>query len=737
MNKWSRRGFIGAGVLAGGALVVGVAVRPGNPVGKLRGDVADGAGEQLVNAWVKIGADNTVTAIVPHCEMGQGAHTALAQMLADELDADWAKVAVMQAPADGFYVVPDAARDFVAAWSLDAPQWLEPTYNGLFTQVARLADVMITGGSSSVRTTGQHTMRIAGAAARQMLVAEAAARWNVPAGEIVAENSTLRHAASGRHGTYGEFAEGAARQPMPQTPPLKDVAQFKLMGKGLHRLDIPAKVNGSAQFGIDAQIAGQPLKYAAVKAPPVPGAKIVAIDATTAKTMPGVLQILNMGDFVAVVADGYWQAQQALNTIETRYSRTAEDQLDSAGLAARFAKALDAAGDSGGKALAKHGDAPGAFAAAAQRLTAEYSVPFVAHAAMEPINCTAWVHDGKCAIWTSTQVPLMARSAVAKALGLGVDDVTVNQLYLGGAFGRRLETDYPVQAARVAKATGYPVKLIWSREEDVRQDFYRPADISRFAAGLDDAGKPVSWNNVFTQLNDPPGSWDVGHYAIPNRLIRHAPAEMHLRFGSLRSVDHSQQGFFIESFIDELAHAAGQDPFAYRRALLGQSPRHLAVLERVAQMAGWGTALPPGTGRGIALVKSFGTIVAEVAEVKLQAGRPRVTNVWCCADAGYVMNPDGFAAQMEGGIIYGLTTALYSGITLQGGAVEQGNFHDYPMVRMDEAPAVAVDFINADSKVLGGAGEPGLPPLAPAVANAIFAATGKRIRALPIMQHFA
>ncbi len=736
MNKWSRRGFIGAGVLTGGALVVGVAIRPGNAVDKLRGSVAGGEGEQLVNAWVKIDRDNTVTAIVPHCEMGQGAHTTLAQMLADELDADWSKVSVMQAPADGNYVVPDAARDFVAAWSLDAPKWLEPTYNGLFTQISKLGDVLVTGGSSSVRTTGQHTMRLAGAAARQMLVAAAAARWNVPASEIVAENSMLVHKASNKRGTYGEFAEAASQESMPQTPPLKDVSQYKLMGKGLQRLDIPAKVNGEAMFGIDAQVPGQKLKYVAVKAPPVPGAKVEAINTATAKAMPGVREILNMGDFVAVVADGYWQAQMALNMVEPRYSRTEGDALDSAKLSARFAKALDDAGDTGGTSLANEGDAPGALASAAKKVVAEYKVPFVAHAAMEPINCTAWVHDGKCEIWTSTQVPLMARSAVAKVLEISNDDVTVNQLYLGGAFGRRLESDYPVQAARVAKATGYPIKMIWSREEDTRQDFYRPADTSRFSGGLDSSGKPVSWNNAFTQLNGPDGSWDVAHYDIPNRSIRHAPADMHLRFGSLRSVDHSQQGFFVESFIDELAHAAGQDPFEYRRALLSKSPRHKAVLEKVAQMAGWGTPLPEGTGRGIALVKSFGTIVAEVAEVTVKDGKPRVTKVWCCADAGYVMNPDGFAAQMEGGIVYGLTTALYSGITLKDGSVEQSNFHDYQMVRMEDAPSVMVDVINGDSKVLGGAGEPSLPPLAPAVTNAIFAATGKRIRELPIAKSF-
>ena len=468
----------------------------------------------------------------------------------------------------------------------------------------------------------------------------------------------------------------------------------------------------------------------------MPGAKIASINAEAAKSMTGVIKILNMKDFVAVVADSYWHAQLALNSIDTRYTATEDDGLDSSGLAARFKKTLDEAGETGGDALAKEGDAPAAFKDGAKTLKADYQVPFVGHAAMEPINCTAWVRDGQCDVWTSTQVPLMARSAIAKALDLDHDKVTVHQLYLGGAFGRRLESDYPAQAARIAKEIGQPVKMIWSREEDIRQDFYRPADISRFAAALDAKGKPASWNNVFTQLNDPPGSWDIAHYDIPNRLIRHAAADMHLRFGSLRSVDHSQQGFFIESFIDELAHAAGQDAFAYRRDLLAKSPRHRAVLEQVARMANWGAPLPANTGRGIAIVKSFGTIVAEVAEVEMRDGKPRVTKVWCCADAGHVVNPDGFAAQMEGGIIYGLTTALYSGITLKQGGVEQSNFHDYQMLRMPDAPDIATSVINADSKTLGGAGEPGLPPIAPAVTNAIFAATGQRIRSLPIMQHF-
>jgi isoquinoline 1-oxidoreductase subunit beta len=464
--KWTRRGFIGAGVLAGGALIVGVAVRPGNPVGKLGPIVAGGEGEQLVNSWVKIGADNVVTAIVPHCEMGQGAHSVLAQMLADELDADWSLVRVMQAPADGNYVVTDTARGFVAPGTLDAPDWLEPTWNGLFTKISQLGDVMITGGSSSIRTTGQRTMRIAGAAARQMLIAAAAREWGVPAAEIVTANSMLSHAASGKSAPYAQFAAAAAEEDMPQTPALKQPKDYRLMGTDAPRTDIPEKVTGAAQFGIDATVPGQKLTYAAVRKVPVPGTRIASMKADVAKTMPGVLQILNMGDFLAVVADSYWQAQQALNTIEAEYTKSESAIRSSADQFAAFAAALDQAGDQGGKELVGKGDVAGALSVSAKTFTAEYRAPYLAHAPLEPMNATVWVRDGQCEIWTSTQVPLMARSAAAKAIGLSADDVTMHHPMLGGGFGRRLEVDYVVMAARIGLATGYPVKMIWSREED-------------------------------------------------------------------------------------------------------------------------------------------------------------------------------------------------------------------------------------------------------------------------------
>ncbi len=740
--KWTRRGFIGAGALAGGALLIGVGVRPGNPVGKLAPLVAGSDGEDLVNSWVKIDADNMVTAIVPHCEMGQGAHSVLAQMLADELDADWAKVKVMQAPTDGSYVVSDTARLFIAPFTMNAADWLEPTYDGLFTQIGRLADVMITGGSSSIRSTGQYQMRIAGAAARKMLIGAASANWGVPASEIVTRDSMLIHKASGKSAPYAEFAAAAADQPMDHSPTLKDPAEFRLMGKSKPRTDIPAKTNGTAKFGIDAAPEGIDLSYAAVVRPPVPGTSVTGMDASKAKDMPGVLQILNMGDFVAVVADSYWQAQQALNTIDVTFSDPESDIRTTADQFARMTAALDAAGGDGGNKVAGKGDALAALGEAATSIEAEYKVPYLAHAPMEPVNCTAFVRDGKCDLWTSTQVPLMARTAAADAIGFDKDDVTVHHPFLGGAFGRRLESDFVTMSARIAKATGYPVKMIWSREEDTRKAVYRPADISRFRGGLDAGGKLVSYDNIFTQRNEPAEASVPAMYDIANTSVRVAEAELHLPFSSWRSVDHSQHGWFIESFIDEAAHAAGKDPVEYRLDMLQNAPRHAAVLQKVAEISAW--QLPAGsnggaknTAKGVAIVESFGTIVAEVVEVDMTSGKPKLNKVWAVCDAGHVINPDGFRNQIEGGIIFGLTAAMYGAIDLVDGAIKQSNFHDYKMLRMNEAPDIEVAIINSGPVPIGGAGEPGLPPAAPALTNAIFAATGKRFRELPLARQFS
>lgn len=732
MNKWSRRGFIGAGLVGGTALVVGVAIRPGNPVGELAKNGAAREGEQLVNAWVKIGEDNVVTAIAPHTDMGQGALSTLAQMLADEMDADWDKMDVMSAPANGDYVGGDMARHFVAP-ELDPGRWLEPTVDGIFQQLAGSMDLYLTGGSFSVRSTGQLGMRTAGAAAREMLVGAAAHEWGVPASEITTRKSRLYHAASGNEADYAQFAAAASRQSVPAKPKLKSIDEFELMGTSAVRLDIPSKVDGTALFGIDVQVPGQTMTYAAVLAPPVPGSKIATLDAAEARAMRGVTHVLNLGEFAAVVADSYWHAQQAANTLNATYTTTATDTLDQAGMFAMFDAALNEAGEDGGDGLVSVGDTKEAFAAAATKVEAEYQVPFLAHAAMEPINCTVWAHDGQVEVWIGTQSPLRCRTAAAGAFDVSVDDVTVHLLHMGGGFGRRSDAAMVTMAARIAKEVDGPVKMIWSREEDTQKAAYRNATTSRFRAGLDENGKPLSWDNIFLFHNDPADAAFVPYYDIPAQRVRAInDVELPLPFWAWRSVDHSQHGYFVESFVDEMAHAAGQDPVAFRLSMLGNSPRFATVLKKAADMSGWGSTMPTNHGRGVALVRSFNTIVAMVADVDMSSGSPTVKKVYCCADPGFAMNPDGFTAQIEGGIIYGLTAALYGEISIRNGAVEQSNFHDYQMLRMFESPDIVVEIINGAPDDIGGGGEPGTPPIAPAVANAVFNATGIRPRKLPL-----
>lgn len=726
MNKWSRRGLITAGILTGGVFAVGIAIRPGNRVPSLSKLVADGD-ETLINIWVKIAQNNVVTAIVPHSEMGQGVMTSLGAMLADEMDADWDKIIMEQAPPHQEYANAVVPRFFMAP-GMRAPGIVEDTIDGGFLKLAQSMGFQTTGGSMSVRGTGMHGLRLAGAAARQMLVEGAAAKWDVPVSELRTEKSMIFHDKSKKSAPYAEFAEAAAAGSPPRYPKLKTPKDFKLMGKSIPRIDAAEKVDGSAKFGIDTILPG--MKYAAVKAPPVFGAKVASMDAAAAQKMPGVVKVLNMGDFVAVVADSYWQARTALDAVNLTFTKTENDKVNSGQIFARHSAAIDAVVKDGGDTDIEKGDAKGAFASASKKVQAEYRVPFLAHVTMEPMNATAWVHDGICEIWAGMQNPLGSRNAAAEAIGFEPEKVTMHNVFLGGGFGRRGRPDYTNQAARVAKEVGVPVKLIWSREEDVQHDHYRPAVVSKLKAGLDKDGMPSSWISHYVERHDPKESALIP-YDIANQLIGYAETTSHVPFGAWRSVDHTQHGFFTESFVDELAHAAGKDPYKYRRALLAKLPRHLAILDRAAKMAGWGAPLPKGQGRGIALVESFGTIVAQVAQVDLTGNRPRVTHVWCAADPGFAMSPDGFTAQMESGIIFGLTAALYGEITIENGAVVQSNLSDYEMIRMDTAPEIKVEIINSGATV-GGGGEPGTPPIAPAVTNAIFAVTGKRLRELPV-----
>lgn len=726
-GKWTRRGFITAGVVAGGALLVGVAIRPGHHEKKLRKYV-EGEGETLITAWVKIGADNRVTAIIPHSEMGQGVLTALGAMLAEEMDVPMDELVLTEAPAEKEYVNYILGREFILGGK-KVTGIVQDTVNGAFMAVTKGMGLQITGGSASVRFTGTAAMQTAGAAAREMLMAAAAKTWDVKPSELSTKDTHIIHAASGKSAPYAQFAEAAAQMRPNLNPVLKARKDYTIMGTSVPRRDIPSKVDGTAMFGVDAAVEG--MKYAVVKAAPVHGAQVASMNASEARTLPGVIDVLNMGDFIAVIADGYWPAKQALDYVDVTFTETGREGVTSESLLAQYRS--DIAGAKKFKKMVSKGDSAGAAKTAASLYEAEYTVPFLAHACMEPMSALAWVRGGKCDIWTGTQNPLGTRMVTAKTLEMDFENVSVHNQFLGGGFGRRATADYTNQAARLSQTTGLPIKMIWSREEDIAQDHYRPSALAQMKAAIGDDGYPVSWENTFVHKLDPPEASHI-FYNIPNQTIRYTESDVHIRFGPWRSVDHTQHGFYTESFIDELAHEAGIDPYEYRRKLLAGKPRYLAVLDAAAKAGKWGEPLPEGQARGIAITESFMTIVAEVVTVDMNGDLPRAVHVACAADAGLAVNPDGFRAQMESGIIYGLTAAIFGDISIEDGAVQQSNFHDYEMIRMDNAPDIDVVIINSDARI-GGAGEPGTPPITPALTNAIFSATGKRIRNLPVKNY--
>ncbi|MEO0467763.1 MAG: molybdopterin cofactor-binding domain-containing protein [Pseudomonadota bacterium] len=727
MGKWTRRGFIAAGLAAGGVFTVGVAVREGHRAPKLAA-MMEGEDETLVNVWVKLSKDNVVTAIIPHSEMGQGVWTPLAQMLADEMDADWDLVKFEQAPAHEAYANFALGRDFVMG-ETTVPGFVQDTLNGSFLRISQSMSLQITGGSTSVRFTGQGGMRIAGAAAKDMIIRATAKSWGVSRSEIRTEKSFVYHDASGRVAPYAEFAEAAAELRPPTQPTLKTSGEFNIMGQSKPRYDIPEKVDGTAEFALDVDLPG--MSYAAVMGPPVFGATVQSVDETYTRGMSGIHKILNEGDFVAVVADSYWTAENAVRALDVSWTQTGREGLNQEAIYDGFRADMASAVENGDENKhVKIGNARQAVESAAQQVEAEYTVPYLAHACMEPMNAVAQVSSGSVDIWVGHQNPLGVRDAISKTLGYDKEAVTVHNRLMGGGFGRKSEADYPLMAVRIAQSVDGPVKMIWSREEATRQGFYRPATTAKVIAGLGEDGQPVSWDYQFVHQHDPVEASEIV-YNIPNQFVHWAETENPIRFGPWRSVDHTQHGFFIESFIDELAHTAGQDPLAYRRNLVANKPRHVALLDAVEEASGWGRQMPAGRGLGVGLVESFGTIVAEVVEVDVTGPVPKVINVWAACDAGFVMNPDGFKAQIESGIIYGLTATLYGDITVENGAIVQSNFHDYPILRIDEAPNIDVMIINSNARV-GGGGEPGTPPIAPAVTNAIFAATGQRVRALPV-----
>jgi len=743
MGKWTRRAFLTTGVMAGGGLIVGVAMRPGNQAGELSDLLGDDGG-QLVHAYVRIDSDNTITAMVPHSEMGQGAQTALAQMLAEELDADWNDMRIEEAPAIGAYSHYSLGRKYLLK-GINFPDFIVPSVDGAMMKLMDNLGLQVTGGSMSIRMTGSLGMRVAGASTRQMLRKAAASAWQVPLKDITTDNSHLVHTPSSRREPYASFVNEVAKMTPSQTPEFKKAEDYKIVGKFVPRLDIPSKVDGSAQFALDIRRPG--MLYATVIRAPVFGATIVSIDDQAARKIEGVVDVIELppaqsnmmiGGFqsspaVAVIADSYWTAKKGRETLNITWSDVDLAARSSTDIFAQFAKDITASEERQSDRL--QGDTPTQFLNASKVIEADYTVPFLAHTCMEPLNATAEISNGQCEIWVGCQNPLGFRKAVAEALSVDEDKVTLHNQLMGGGFGRKSRPDYAIQAAQIAKAVGRPIQLIWSREEDIRQDFYRPAIQSRFRGGIDENGKLLVWENTYVNKAEPTEA-PLIPYAVEAQDIGHVSSPTHVPFGAWRSVDHSQHGFFTESFIDEAANATGKDALKFRLDLLKDKPRHLAVLKRAAEEANWETPLAKGRGKGISLQESFGSIVAQVVEVSIVDKSVSVDRVVAVIDPGLAIAPDGMKAQIESGIIYGLSAAMYGEITIQDGAVVESNFHDYRSLRMSDAPTIETHIINSGHE-LGGGGEPGTPGIAPALANAVYAASGIRVRSLPLMKAFS
>lgn len=707
----SRRDVLKAGALAGGGLVLGVYLpRLGTAAEPARQPAATFA----PNAFVRIGTDDSVTVLINHSEMGQGTFTGLSMLVAEELDADWSKVRAEHAPVD-------------------------PAYNHV------AYGIQMVGGSTSTWTEWER-LRKAGATARAMLIAAAAETWKVDPASCRTENGQVIHPASRRRLSYGRLAEKAASMTPPQSVTLKDPRDFKLIGRPMKRLDTPDKTDGKAIFGLDVKVPG--MLVAVVARPPVFGGKVKRFDPGKAKAVPGVRHVVEIDRGVAVVADGFWPAKLGREALEIVWDEGPLAGLDSRAQREQYAELAKQPG----VVARKEGDVAAAMGRVAERFEAVYELPYLAHAPMEPLNCVADVRADACEVWTGTQYQTGDRDAAAHVTGLKPEQVKLHTMLLGGGFGRRAVPDshFVREAVQLSKAVKAPVKVIWTREDDIRGGYYRPAAYHAIGAGLDAAGNPVAWQHrIVCQsfiVGTPYETFVVKEgvdavavegaadlpYEIPNLLVDWKIAPGGVPTLWWRSVGHSHTAFVVETFLDELAHAAGKDPYEYRRALLGKHPRHKRVLELAADRAGWGKPLPEGRGRGLAVHESFGSFVAQVAEVSVsQEGKVSVHRVVCAIDCGPVVNPDTIRAQMEGGIVFGLTAALYGEITFEKGRVKQRNFHDYPLLRINEMPAVEAHIVPSDDK-MGGVGEPGVPSVAPAVVNAIFAVTGKRLRRLPI-----
>ena len=711
-----RRAFLigGAAVIGGGifALQYGDYAARRDGLALTRRDKAGS-----FTGWLRIGEDDSVTLYTPHIDMGTGNATALAQLAADELDADWDKVRVEQAPAVPAFGNAWLAAGFVGEVAKgSAIPGMVP--HSVYSLMARKVAGQITGGSSATRFTGQQGFRVLGAAARQALIAEAAARLGVSPNELTTVKGVVNHAKSGKTLRYGELATAAAARDLNPEPKLKSARDFAYIGTSVPRIDIPAKVDGSARYGIDFAL--PQMRVAAVMAAPVRGGKLESVDPAPAMAVAGVEKVVKLDDAVAVVATGYWAALKGLRALDAKFSDGGHGAVSTASIYAEQEALV--------KAKAGSLDATGG-----KLVEASYRAPFLHHMMMEPFAMTAHHRQGKLDVWGGMQDPLGSRNAAAKAAGLAADDVTFHPMLLGGGFGRKLpgETAIIDQTVKLAMQSPWPVKVIWPREEEVGHGTYRPQTAISLKAALGNDGKVSAWHSTFAQAMQ----FEAGMrplYAFAQVEQSHAKHESNILVASWRSVEASQHGFFHESFIDELAHAAGVDPLEFRKRHLPPGSRAAKVLDAAAEASGWATQLPEGAGRGIAVVECFGTVCAHVVQASLREdGYPRVEKVWAAVDCGQVVNPRNAEAQVMGGIVMGLSAAIHEEITIDKGAVVQSSFSDYRLLSLQEAPEIHIEFLASDA-AMGGLGEPGLPPAAPALANALFAATGKRVRQLPI-----
>ena len=700
----TRRTLLKGGLTLGAGLVIGFEL----PLS--RQARAQQPGMFAPNQWLKIDRDGIVTITNSVPEMGQGSMTTMPMIVADELDADWGKIKVEQAPANpALYANP-------------------------------VTKTQSYGGSRGVRD-HLEMWRKAGAAARTMLKQAAAQEWGVPESEVDTEPGTVIHRPSGRKLMYGQLVDRAAQLPVPQDPKLKTKDQFRYIGKeGIARLDIPLKTDGKAIYGIDVKVPGA--QVGSIERCPVFGGKVETFDASAAKAIKGVSHVVQVTNGIAVVGDSFWSVMKGRRALRVKWNEGPLANLSSA----EITRGYQDLAKQPGQVARKEGDAEKVLGGGGKVIEAVYQVPFLEHACMEPMNCTASVKADRCEVWVPTQNPGGHQALAAKITGLPLEKVTINTTLLGGGFGRRGEPDFVTDAVETSKAIGGPVKIIWTREDDLQHGFYRPATYNVFKAALDAQGTPTAWWNrivgpgiLIQKGRAPAGSIDPAAvegarnhpYDIPNILVEWKEKDFGVPVGFWRSVGSSQNAFITESFIDELAHAAGKDPYEYRRALLGKAKRHKTVLETAATKANWGAPLPAGRARGIAVAFSYGSYAAHVAEVSVTPdGQLRVHKLVCAIDCGIAVNPDQVRAQMEGGAVYAMT-GLFDQITLEKGRVQQSNFHDYPMLRIAEAPVVETHIVDS-GEAPGGLGGPGVPPVAPSICNAVFALTGKRIRTLPI-----